>query len=217
MRNCWCGLPLDLRGHHLAACAGAGVLGERGYTLESVTARIWREAVRDLEGADGRRLEVVVDGLRLFGGSQLVVDATLVSALHANGPARRGAVQEDGAALTIARWRKERRYPELVGPGGRASLVVFGLEVGGRWSDETQISIRLLARARARSEGHLMRRRAEHAWCLRWELAFVVHSSPCSRAFSVGVAWGLRSRRQLSSVTRLGAGVFVRGFGPVTS
>ena len=73
-----------------------------------------------------------------------------------------------GAALTIARRRKERRYPELVGPGRRARLVVLGLEVGGRWSVETQIFIRLLARARARSEGHLLRRRAEHAWRLRW-------------------------------------------------
>ena len=118
--------------------------------------------VRDLDqaafaGADGRRLEVVVDGLPLFGGSQLAVDATLVSALHANGQARRAA-QEDGAALITARRRKERRYPELVGPGARARLVVVGLEVGGRWSVETQIFLRLLARARARSEGYLMRR-----------------------------------------------------------
>ena len=98
----------------------------------------------------------------------MAVDATLVSALHANGQARRGAAQVDGAALTVARRRKERRYPELVGPGARARLVVLGLEVGGRWSVETQIFLRLLARARARSEGYLMRRRAEHAWRLRW-------------------------------------------------
>ena len=107
--------------------------GKRGCSLESVTARVCREAggtvatnvmVRDLDlaafaGADGRRLEVVVDGLPFFGGSQLAVDATLVSALHANGQARRGAAQEDGAALITARRRKERRYPELVGPGAQ--------------------------------------------------------------------------------------------------
>ena len=78
----------------------AGVLGKRGCSLESVTARICREAggtvatnvmVRDLDlaafaGADGRRSEV--DGLPLFGGSQLAVDA-LVSALHANSGSER--------------------------------------------------------------------------------------------------------------------------------
>ena len=70
VRNCRCGLPVDLRGHHRAACARAGVLEKRGFSLESVTARICREAggtvatnvmVRDLglaefAGADGRRL-----------------------------------------------------------------------------------------------------------------------------------------------------------------
>ena len=69
--------------------------------------------VRDLDlavphAADARRLEVVVDGLPLFGGAQLAVDTTLVCALLANGSPRRGA-------LTAARRRKEATYPELVG------------------------------------------------------------------------------------------------------
>ena len=77
VRNCRCGLPLDSRGHHRAACARAGVLGG----IENAAARICREAggrvttnvlVRDLDLAaphvdDARRLEVVVDGLFLFG------------------------------------------------------------------------------------------------------------------------------------------------------
>ena len=29
-------------------------------------------------------------------------------------------------------------YPELVGPGARARLVVLALEVGGRWSEGSQ-------------------------------------------------------------------------------
>ena len=84
-RNCRCGLPLDACGHHRAACARAGVLGRRVYALESAAARICREAggrvttnvmVRVLDlavpnAADARRLEVVVDGLPLFGGAQL--------------------------------------------------------------------------------------------------------------------------------------------------
>ena len=35
------------------------------------------------EAGSPRRLEVVVDGLPLFGGAQLAVDTTLVCALHA--------------------------------------------------------------------------------------------------------------------------------------
>ena len=33
----------------------------------------------------------------------------------------------DGVALAAARWRKEMMYPELVGQGGRARLVLFGV------------------------------------------------------------------------------------------
>ena len=39
-----CGQPLDSRGHHRGACAHAGVLGRRGFPLESCAARICREA-----------------------------------------------------------------------------------------------------------------------------------------------------------------------------
>ena len=84
--------------------------------------------------ADARRLEVVAGGLPLFGGAQLAVDHN-VSTLHANGEPRR--VHVDGVALAAARQRKERRYPELVGRGGRACLVVLAVEVCGRWSQET--------------------------------------------------------------------------------
>ena len=38
------GRPLVSRGHHRAACAQAGVLGRRGYAVESAAARICREA-----------------------------------------------------------------------------------------------------------------------------------------------------------------------------
>ena len=74
LHSCRCGLPLDSRGHHRAACARDGVLGRRG-ALESVAARICREAggrvstnvmVRDQDlvqfAGDARRLEVA-DGL----------------------------------------------------------------------------------------------------------------------------------------------------------
>ena len=180
-RNCRCGQPLDSSGHHRAACARAGVLGRRGFAVESVAARICREAggrvttnvlVRDMDLVrpdvhDTRRLEVVVDGLSLFGGVQLAVDTTVVSALHANGDARRNAARRDGVALEAARRRKERTYQELTVRGGRARLVL-GVEVGGRWSTETRSFLSQLAHSRARSERLLMRKRVEQAWRLRW-------------------------------------------------
>ena len=117
--------------------------------------------IRDLDliqpgVVDARRLEVVVDGLPLFGGAQ------------SNGTARRRADRIDGVALWEARRRKERTYPELLGHNRRARLVVLGVEVGGRWSQETQQYVSQLARAKARGETNLMRRRAEQAWRLRW-------------------------------------------------
>ena len=79
-RLCTCGRPLDSFGHHRAACSRAGVLGRRGFAVESVAARVCREAgtrvtpnmmVKDMDLAvphadDTRRLEVVADGLPLL-------------------------------------------------------------------------------------------------------------------------------------------------------
>ena len=181
-RTCRCGLP-DSLGHHRAACARAGVLGKRGRPLECVWLLefVVREVVglppvllRDLDlllpavPVDGRRLEVVVDGLPLFGCAQMAVDTTLVCALRRDGrPTTRAAV-EDGAKLVRARRRKEATYPELVGRHTRARLVVLGVEVGGRFSVETQSFLSQLARAKARCENSVLRRRVEQAWRLRW-------------------------------------------------
>ena len=123
---------------------GAGILGYRGYPMESVMARICREAgapvrtnvmVRDLDlGAfnhlDGRRLEIIADGLPLWRGAQLAFDTTVVSPIRADGTARRHAAHRDGVALEEARRTKERKFPELAGNGGRARLVVVAAEVG---------------------------------------------------------------------------------------
>ena len=101
VRSCRCGRLLDALGHHRAACATAGVLGRRGWALELVAARVCREGgarvranvfVRDMDLAehsrlDCRRLEVVADGLPLFGGVQLAIDTTMVSPLHRDGRA----------------------------------------------------------------------------------------------------------------------------------
>ena len=82
-----------------------------GLALESVVARVCREAggrvatnvmLRDLDMAlpnvaDGRRLEVVADGLPLFGGVSLPSTPLLCALRRDGNPSR----------------RKERTYPEL--------------------------------------------------------------------------------------------------------
>ena len=94
------------------------MLGRRGYPLEVAAAQVCREGgarvstnvyTRDMDLAafnalDSRRLEVVADVLTLF-------DTTLVSPQHRDGTARRAA-HVNGAALEVARRRKERTYPE---------------------------------------------------------------------------------------------------------
>ena len=44
VRACRCGLFLDAFAHHRSACAVSGVLGRRGFAVESAAARICREA-----------------------------------------------------------------------------------------------------------------------------------------------------------------------------
>ena len=56
---------------------------------------------------------MVADGLPFHGGAQLAIDTTMVSPLHSNGVAKRGASIKKGLALEAARKRKEMTYPEL--------------------------------------------------------------------------------------------------------
>ena len=62
-----------------------------------------------------------MDGLPLFRGAQLAIDTNLVSVLHCDGSARPRTANVDGVVLAIARQRKERTYPELVGPRARGT------------------------------------------------------------------------------------------------
>ena len=98
---------------------------------------------------DARRIEVVCNGSPLWHGAQLAVDATVVSPVTRAGEARANADARPGLALDQAAQRKRRHiYPELEG-ARRCRLVVFGVEIGGRWSREAAQFVRLLARARA--------------------------------------------------------------------
>ena len=98
---------------------------------------------------DDRRIEVIANGLPLWGGAQLAVDTTLVSPLTRAGHPRMRGGQYRGTALRDARRNKERTYPELL-RDRRCRLVVFGIEVGGRWSEEAATFLRLLAHTKAR-------------------------------------------------------------------
>ena len=72
--------------------------------------------VRDMDlfpaaALNGRRLEVVADGLPLYRGAQLAIDTTLVVVLKRDGTPRTGADRTNGVAFASARQREERTYP----------------------------------------------------------------------------------------------------------
>ena len=195
---CRCGAHLDSLGDHRAACPRAGLLRSRGVLLERAAARVCREAgatvaanvlLRDLnviaQRHDDRRLEVIANGLPLWGGVQLAVDTTLVSALDASGRPRRHQRRTLGAALRIARLAKERTYPELI-RAQRCRLVVLAIEVAGRWSSEAVEFVRLLARSRARSAPAHLRASCASACSQRWSgiLAFAA-----ARAFAASLQY----------------------------
>ena len=184
--RCRCRQPHDAFGDHLAACPRSGVLRSRGGPLERAAARVCREAgatvamhalVRDLNVVpvrqDERRIEVIANGLPLWGGVQLAVDTTLVSPLTAAGMPRRDSGRTAGAALRVAERAKARAYPELAS-GRRCRLVVLGIEVGGRWSLQAAEFVRLLARSKARAALPAQRAACTAAFVLRWSalLAF---------------------------------------------
>ena len=136
-----------------------------------------------LDRQDGRKLEVVAGGLPLFHGAQLAIDTTIVSPLRADGTPQPGSHANDGAALRAARRVKTRTYPELTGEVGRAGLVVLATEVGGRWSEETQVSLRQLAKAKARAEPVPLQAQARAAWLHRWRTILA-----CCSARSFGMS-----------------------------
>ena len=167
VRSCLCGCPLDVFGHHRAACATAGVLGRRGFAVESAVAQICREGgarvstnvmVRDLDisqsnSTDSRRLEVIAEGLSLFGGG------TVGSRCHLGLCVAQGWHREEEN-------RHDKRRGTPRGPRaqrGRARLVVIAGEVGGRWSQETKAFLWSLASDKANSAPKLLRGSASSA------------------------------------------------------
>ena len=126
---------------------------------------------------DGRRIEVVANGLPAYHGRQVAIDACIVSPLTAAGrPAARR--RRPGLVLQRARRRKQTTYPELVG-SRRSYLLVAGAETGGRWDEEAYKFLVVLARARARGAPAALRGSLKTALLHRWTgmLAFAIHDA----------------------------------------
>ena len=96
---------------------------------------------------DRRRLDLVLYGATRL-GEALCCNATLVAPLRRDGRPQPRAAEEDGAAIAVARRRKEARYPELCRPGPQR-LVVLACETGGRWGPEACGLVDRLVRLRA--------------------------------------------------------------------
>ena len=108
---------------------------------------------------------------------------TLVSALNSSGGPRRHGRRTQGVALRIARRAKEHTYPELL-RSPRCRLVALALEVGGRWSSEAALFVRLLARCRARSSPPALRAASAAAFSARWSALL---SFSAARAFAASL------------------------------
>ena len=121
------------------------MLGRRGYPLEVAAAQVCREGgarvftnvhVRDMDLAafnalDSSRLEVVADGLTLFGGAQPAMDTAAAHVM-----ARHWKSHGAGRSAHSRNWQVTK---------GRARLVVLAAEVGGWWNAETAQFISALA------------------------------------------------------------------------
>ena len=94
------------------------------------------------------------------------------------GDAKFETVNECGASLKVARRRKERRHPELVGDRGRAQLVVIIGEVGGQFSAETAQFLTGLVSNKVREFPELLRGRAHAVWLRRWSSLLVCAAAP---------------------------------------
>ena len=147
----------------------------------------------DVPVADTRRIEVVANGLPLWHGSQLAVDATIVSPFTRQGRAHPRAHVQPGSAINAAARRKRNNtHPEL----RRCRLVVVGTEVGGRFGTEVVQFLRLLARHRAAAVPRLSRPAANIAWVACWSGLIAVAMQRAFAAFLL----------ELPPVTDLGDG-----------
>ena len=79
--------------------------------------------------------------------------------------------------------KKQRTYPELLA-SARCRLVVMGMEVGGRWSQESAEFLRLLAQHKARSAPAPLQQATVTSLISRWS-AMLAHAGTHAFAASL--------------------------------
>ena len=199
---CRCGRLLDSFGHHRAACAQGGLLARMGFAVEIAAAKVCREAgarvssnimVRDVDlpatasiwrqkiGNCGRRLS------NLWG--------------H--------AVGDRHQTRSISMGRRGLHAADLPRIGGSTIQGPIGCPRGWsrrRWSAETAMFLRLIAKAKARTEPPVLCLRAELAWRVLG-FDFGMCGCPCSGVVTAWFAWRSRGQRWHSWNTRCDSGV----------
>ena len=199
-RQCRCGRPLDACGHHRSTCAVAGVLGRRGYPLETAAAKVCRDAgarvrlntmVRDLDlllGAllDNRRSSKTVCPCSTGHNSP--------STLQWCQPSDATAQPEEGPSTPV-------EPPSFPREGGNNSPIPSCLEMGvvqdwwcwprkweGRWSQEARQFLVALAQAKSREAPPPLQGSVKAAWLHRWSFVF---ACTAARSFALSFVDGL--------------------------
>ena len=176
-----CKRELDPYGDRAAACGMSGRLKLRAGPLEKTWARVAREAggrvrenvlLRDtalpgVDPTDGRKIEVAVTGLPIAHGLPVLLDATLISPLHADGTPWPKAADVPGSSFARALKHKRDQYPELADTP-LLHQVVAATEIGGRLNKQALEFLDAAAFHRAQQDPRPLRRQAARAWRARW-------------------------------------------------
>ena len=96
-----CGKDLAAR-VRVGVCSRSHLLGSRRDARVSANVLLRDLDLCGINVQEQRRIEVIVEGLTAFHGAQLVIDATLVSALRADGAPHRRRADESGVAWEAA-------------------------------------------------------------------------------------------------------------------
>jgi hypothetical protein len=112
-------------------------------------------------------MDIVATGTSFARGLPIFGDVTCVSPISGQGLARAGATPIDGAILRNARQENQNNYPE-VDETGLGRLYSLGVELFGRWGEDSLRLVRDLARERCRALPPAIAQASRKALFLRW-------------------------------------------------